>query len=953
VGLGSSSVATSRSARRGAFTFPFRLIFAIALLLSTFGGVFGALTPSALAATITFNVDSTTDAVNVGACATAIPTQCTLREAIIEANALSAATDVVINLNAGATYILTLIGPGEDDSTTGDLDIKSNVTINGKGTGTGPGAIIQGNDPTNQNLTLDQEDRVFQAFGGYTVVFNDLTVEDGYAFQANGGGILHDGGKVTGGTLTLNNVTVTDNDTGSNAQDNPGAGIYNGADRTLTLNNSTVSNNGQNTTSNPGDGGGVYNAGIATLINSTVNGNTAGSGGGIYNIGELSLTGGIVSNNTTFGGNGGFFGSGGGGVFNGGSASIVGARISGNSGIVGGGLANSAITTPPGMVSVAQVVPGTLTLSNTVVNANTSLLFGGGVFNAQGTFSMTGGALRNNTATGFVLFGGFGGQGGGLLNLATAILTNTTLESNSASNLLGYNPIFGGGVNAANGNGGGVGNAGVLNVSGTTFSGNSVAGPGSGGALFNGPRFFSALAARAGLRTGASAASIDTVATLTNSTLSGNVTTNGGAAILNDDNSTVNLINVTIANNQSGILNRTGETNPNGVVAVQNSIIANNPDYNCSGAITNGGYNIDSAATCAFGTGAGSLSNTDPQLGPLALNAPGTTQTHALASTSPAIDKIPTAGANCPATDQRGVNRPQGAACDIGAYEVVPPPTYPVINYTVALSVSGNGSVAPGPGNYTSQAGSTQSFTATPASGNVFIGWTVDGTFVGFGNPLDLPVTKNRTVVATFAAIPAFCDVTPDTPGALAINQLAARGVIFGSDNPNGPGKCFLPTDTLLRIHVAGMVARAYGWDKEDHGNSFTDKGSVDNDLWRNAGTLAFYNVALGYRDGSYDPTGPVLHAQAVSFTTRAMIRKGYWTLQEDNAAYYTAVPMSSGHRQDAVTYHFYAGNILGTSAPTDPWNGPTGYDQPSTRTYFAQVLWQAYSSYFSVNHIP
>ena len=112
-------------------------------------------------------------------------------------------------------------------------------------------------------------------------------------------------------------------------------------------------------------------------------------------------------------------------------------------------------------------------------------------------------------------------------------------------------------------------------------------------------------------------------------------------------------------------------------------------------------------------------------------------------------------------------------------------------------------------------------------------------------------------------------------------------------------------------------------------------------------------NLRYSYRDGSYDPTGPVLHAQAVSFVTRAMIRKGYWTLQEDNAAYYTALPTASGHRQDAVTYHFYAGNILGTAAPTDPWNGPTGYDQPSTRTYFAQVLWQAYSSYFSVNHIP
>ena len=35
------------------------------------------------------------------------------------------------------------------------------------------------------------------------------------------------------------------------------------------------------------------------------------------------------------------------------------------------------------------------------------------------------------------------------------------------------------------------------------------------------------------------------------------------------------------------------------------------------------------------------------------------------AANSPALDN----GANCPATDQRGVARPQGAACDIGAVE--------------------------------------------------------------------------------------------------------------------------------------------------------------------------------------------------------------------------------------------------------------------------------------------
>jgi hypothetical protein len=56
----------------------------------------------------------------------------------------------------------------------------------------------------------------------------------------------------------------------------------------------------------------------------------------------------------------------------------------------------------------------------------------------------------------------------------------------------------------------------------------------------------------------------------------------------------------------------------------------------------------------------------DPKLGPLADNG-GPTRTHALLLGSPAIDAASTP--DCPTTDQRGVLRPQGAACDIGSYE--------------------------------------------------------------------------------------------------------------------------------------------------------------------------------------------------------------------------------------------------------------------------------------------
>jgi hypothetical protein len=47
----------------------------------------------------------------------------------------------------------------------------------------------------------------------------------------------------------------------------------------------------------------------------------------------------------------------------------------------------------------------------------------------------------------------------------------------------------------------------------------------------------------------------------------------------------------------------------------------------------------------------------------------GPTKTVALQSGSPAIDAA--VAANCPPTDQRGVSRPQGAGCDIGAFELV------------------------------------------------------------------------------------------------------------------------------------------------------------------------------------------------------------------------------------------------------------------------------------------
>jgi hypothetical protein len=77
------------------------------------------------------------------------------------------------------------------------------------------------------------------------------------------------------------------------------------------------------------------------------------------------------------------------------------------------------------------------------------------------------------------------------------------------------------------------------------------------------------------------------------------------------------------------------------------------------GVLTDGGNNLQFNAPGCPGMAA------DPLLQPLA-NYGGATQTHALGVGSAAFDAY-TVG--CPATDQRGVARPQGAACDIGAFE--------------------------------------------------------------------------------------------------------------------------------------------------------------------------------------------------------------------------------------------------------------------------------------------
>jgi hypothetical protein len=101
---------------------------------------------------------------------------------------------------------------------------------------------------------------------------------------------------------------------------------------------------------------------------------------------------------------------------------------------------------------------------------------------------------------------------------------------------------------------------------------------------------------------------------------------------------------------------------------LRNTIIANSPaGGNCYGPLTSQGNNLSQDDSCqASLTAPGDLNARSPLLGPLQ-DYGGPTQTHALLPGSPAINGG--TGVGCPATDQRGFARPQGAACDIGAFE--------------------------------------------------------------------------------------------------------------------------------------------------------------------------------------------------------------------------------------------------------------------------------------------
>lgn len=271
--------------------------------------------PIARAATITVTVTSDDNIVNGN---------CTLREAIRAANT-NAFVDAcpkgngvdTIILPAG-TYVLALVGTGENAAATGDLDITDPLTIVGAGKAS---TLINGNGL----------DRVLDIYDPTEI--SDVTIAGGDSGAESGGGIR------VSNALTLTNSRVSDSTTSA------GGGGINTTNTTARL---TVIETRIYSNTAALDGGGIYNFGTTTLIGSLVSGNTASNGGGVSSQTTLLLI------NSTISGNDG--GVSGGGIKVVGTADLYNATITDNEASEGGGI----------------FVPllGTLNAKNTIIAGN-------------------------------------------------------------------------------------------------------------------------------------------------------------------------------------------------------------------------------------------------------------------------------------------------------------------------------------------------------------------------------------------------------------------------------------------------------------------------------------------------------------------------------------------------------------------------------------------------------
>lgn len=636
-----------------------------------------ALPSAALAATI--DVNTGTDAVTADG-------KCSLREAITSANlhaapftgsgeCASGTGDDTIVLPPGP-LLLSIPGRGEDNNDKGDLDIRA------------AGLTIRGAGATLTTVDAQHVDRAFDVLSGATVTIAGVTIT---------GGATSDGTSGADATGPAMDVTAGDGGPGE-----PGGGIRNTG--TLTIQDSVITGN---TAGAGGRGGNAHgedgmfqptSRGFDAGFGRGGKGGAGGAGGGVFDTGALTLMGVTVTGNLA--GPGGHGGAGTGGNGGGSGAAAGGDAGFGEGGNGGGGGVGGG---------VAETSRGALTVNDSSVSGNSAGAGGDGGLGGGGAGGPSAGSpgTGGHGSSGDGSSGGDGGGGGGISATDPVVVTNSLLQGNTAGRGgNGGNATGGpgGGVSGTSGTGGGAGlgmaggggsggNGGAISAStlsatnvtvagnsaGTGGVGGSAAGGHGGGAPDSGGPGGTGIGGRGGEGGDGGGAWLagPGASVILHATIAANLAGGGGAAgpATRGEGGAGAPAGTpgTASAGTPGALGNGGATgSATGASATfQNTIIAANSIPGCAGTVADGGHDIALAASTCPGTGV------DPLLQPLADNG-GPTETMALGPRSPALDAVPSTGAACPATDQRGVRRPQGAACDIGAFETeVPAQTTP------------------------------------------------------------------------------------------------------------------------------------------------------------------------------------------------------------------------------------------------------------------------------------
>jgi hypothetical protein len=386
-----------------------------------------------------------------------------------------------------------------------------------------------------------------------------------------------------------------------------------------------------------GASGAVTNLARLTIIDSQLINNAAtnGSGGAIWSIGTAALTNALIFSNTAS--------QNGGGLYNGGIMTISGGLIAGNQATTtGGGLHNA----------------GTMTIPGGLISSNLARDEGGGIYTTD-PLSMTNASLTNNSAGrgGGAVFGVDAGTrislsvvqanssrfGGGLGHYRGELTLDQVLVANNGSNDdAAGNADSGGGVYLVG--------PGVFNLTRVTSWQNSAR---RGGGIY---------------QAGGSLTLLNSTVSENRGRLGGGLYLEGGSTSIRQTTITDNTVDYDDPSTTSGagvhyVALSGSSLVLAGTILTGNHLLDTRTAANCGGALPTASFSLSSDGTCSFGLG---RNNIALPLGPLQNNG-GFTPTHLLPQGSSAIDAGTNAG--CPATDQRGLSRPVGAACDVGAIE--------------------------------------------------------------------------------------------------------------------------------------------------------------------------------------------------------------------------------------------------------------------------------------------